>query len=460
MKGKTMAEHIQVGDVSPRIQYAGDGIQTNFTYPFPIFSDGDLEVYVDSTVVILDTGYTVSGAGNSAGGEVTFTTAPAAASIVTLRRTIAIERTSDFQQSGVLRAKVLNDELDRLTAEVQQVAEQTNRSLHLKAFDVETSMELPDKSSRADKVLAFDENGVAVASTETLSFMENGATTAATAAVAASISEGNAAVSEDNARSSELAAAASQQTALAATVGKYDARISISSVDSPYTVATLTNDTLITVDTTGGNIVVNLPASATETDNRLLGINKSGATNTITINPNGADTIGGNASFVMYDDTEWSDLYLDKTNTDWQLGNLSYTAAGTGLKKTGSTISLEGGVDIDTDGNLSGHGTEFITQTGTTYTLTASDNGKVVELNNASAVTVTLPQTSTESIPAGFQCTLVQIGAGQVTVAAEGSDTIKSKDSLLSLAGQYSPAYVTKRTAGSPNDWFLAGDLV
>ena len=42
-----MAEHIRIGDVAPRVQYAADGTQVAFTYPFPIFAVGDLEVRVD-----------------------------------------------------------------------------------------------------------------------------------------------------------------------------------------------------------------------------------------------------------------------------------------------------------------------------------------------------------------------------------------------------------------------------
>ena len=62
------------------------------------------------------------------------------------------------------------------------------------------------------------------------------------------------------------------------------------------------------------------------------------------------------------------------------------------------------------------------TQTGTSYTLQASDSGKVVELNNASAITVTVPN----SLPAGFNCILAQIGAGQVTVQAGSGATLNA----------------------------------
>jgi len=65
-----MAEHIQIGDVTPRIQYSGDGTQSVFTYPFPIFEYGDLEVYEDAVIKALSSDYTVQGAGESTGGTV------------------------------------------------------------------------------------------------------------------------------------------------------------------------------------------------------------------------------------------------------------------------------------------------------------------------------------------------------------------------------------------------------
>ncbi len=154
-----MADHITIGDVSPRIQYTADAAQVAFTYPFPIFADADIEVYEDATLKTLTTHYTVTGAGNSAGGAVTFVTAPASGVIVTLRRNIAVSRTTDFQESGEFRAKVINDELDKMTAQIQQVEDQTERSLRLAVTDVSGTLELPDKATRASKYLGFDAAG-------------------------------------------------------------------------------------------------------------------------------------------------------------------------------------------------------------------------------------------------------------------------------------------------------------
>jgi hypothetical protein len=47
------------------------------------------------------------------------------------------------------------------------------------------------------------------------------------------------------------------------------------------------------------------------------------------------------------------------------------------------------------------------------FTLTAADNNKLFFINSVSAVTVTVPAT----LPVGFSCQLIQVGAGTVTFA-------------------------------------------
>lgn len=151
-----MTDHIRIGDVSPRVQYVADGVQAVFTYPFPIFAAGDLDVWLDA--VRQEAGFVVAGAGASAGGTVTFDAAPAAGVRVTLRRRLAIQRVSDFQEGGDFRARTINDELDLLTAAVQQVAEDADRALHLEPSDTGATV-LPARAARAGRFLAFDADG-------------------------------------------------------------------------------------------------------------------------------------------------------------------------------------------------------------------------------------------------------------------------------------------------------------
>jgi hypothetical protein len=114
-----MSDHIQIGAIAPRVQYVADGVQTAFTYPFPIFAEADLEVRLGS--LPQGGGYSVAGAGNSEGGEISFAVAPPAGQLVTLRRNLVVARTTDFQPNGVLRANTLNDELDYQVAALQEV---------------------------------------------------------------------------------------------------------------------------------------------------------------------------------------------------------------------------------------------------------------------------------------------------------------------------------------------------
>ena len=102
---------------------------------------------------------------------------------------------------------------------------------------------------------------------------------------------------------------------------------------------------------------------------------------------------------------------------------------------------------------------QYNAQTGTTYTIVASDHGKIITLSNASAITCTFPQQSTTTLRQGFWCIIRQIGAGQVTLAAQGSDTIVSIGSATKLRTQRSQALIDLQTAGSPNTIAFFGDI-
>jgi hypothetical protein len=91
-------------------------------------------------------------------------------------------------------------------------------------------------------------------------------------------------------------------------------------------------------------------------------------------------------------------------------------------------------------------------QTGTTYTLLSTDVNKLVTLSNASAVTVTVPN---GVFTVGQQVHMQAIGAGQVTVASDGTTTITSTPGLK-LRAQYSAATLV---CTGTNTFTLIGDL-
>ena len=124
-----------------------------------------------------------------------------------------------------------------------------------------------------------------------------------------------------------------------------------------------------------------------------------------------------------------------------------------------SVNSLTGAVSIDAgnladfnfDGNaILGFDATLNDQTGTTYTLVASDAGKVITCDNASAVTVTVPS----GLGAGFTCSVIQKGAGQVSFTTS-STTINNRQSHTKIAGQHG---VASLVATAADVFVLAGD--
>lgn len=90
-------------------------------------------------------------------------------------------------------------------------------------------------------------------------------------------------------------------------------------------------------------------------------------------------------------------------------------------------------------------------QTGTTYTLVSGDLNKLVTLNNASAITVTIPN---GVFTTGQQINFQQIGAGQVTFASDGTTTFTGTGTKLRT--QYSAS--TLICTGT-NTFTLIGDI-
>ena len=75
---------------------------------------------------------------------------------------------------------------------------------------------------------------------------------------------------------------------------------------------------------------------------------------------------------------------------------------------------------------------QLVTEAGTSRTLTAADNAKIIYCTSSSAVTITCAT----GLGVGFNCTIIQGGTGKVTVAA-GAATLVSYSSLFSTMGQY-----------------------
>ena len=94
--------------------------------------------------------------------------------------------------------------------------------------------------------------------------------------------------------------------------------------------------------------------------------------------------------------------------------------------------------------------------TTTAYTLVLGDAGKYVTLSNAASITLTIPTNASVAFDVGTVVNVVQLGAGQVTIAGAGGVTVNSEGSKLKLKGQYAVASLLKTAT---NTWVALGNL-
>jgi hypothetical protein len=95
-------------------------------------------------------------------------------------------------------------------------------------------------------------------------------------------------------------------------------------------------------------------------------------------------------------------------------------------------------------------------QTGTSYTAVSGDAEKIITLNNAAAITMTIPANSSVAYQTGTRLHFAQLGAGQVTVTITDDDLFYNSALTANLTGQYSIAHAIKIAS---TVWILYGDL-
>lgn len=168
-----------INTTTNRVEYSGDAVSTVFSFPYYFLADADLVVIETviatgvQTTKTLATHYTLSGAGNPAGGSVTMLTAPASTVTLTIYRDPSAIQDVDLVEGDPLPVETAVEQpLDKLTMIAQRVKELIGRALRLPEGDtgfVAADTYLPAEVDRASKYLAFDADGKPVATAGTTS---------------------------------------------------------------------------------------------------------------------------------------------------------------------------------------------------------------------------------------------------------------------------------------------------
>ena len=171
----------------------------------------------------------------------------------------------------------------------------------------------------------------------------------------------------------------------------------------------------------------------------------------------GVTTVGSVSSSSNVNGATISGTTITLTPADAANGGIVTTGVQTiaGAKTFSGNTVVTGTLAGNATGTstLAGFSANVNTQanTVTTYTLSAADNGKIITLDNAGAIALTVP-----SLFAGFNCMIVQLGDGQVTLTALSGVTISNRTSLTKTAGKYAIATLIALTSTL---FISAGDM-
>ena len=168
-----------VQTTTARVQYATNGTTGPWSVPFYFLAASHLKVVHTSaagveTVLTLTTNYSVSGAGNPAGGSVTTVSAYAAGGTITVLRNVPALQETNYSDTDPFPAETHERALDLLTMLVQQLFDLVSNGsggggsggggstslLHtVRGPSTETLSQLPVAATRANKWLKFDASG-------------------------------------------------------------------------------------------------------------------------------------------------------------------------------------------------------------------------------------------------------------------------------------------------------------
>lgn len=489
-----------------RTQLSGNGVTTDIPVNFKFLQASDLQIKEkigSAEATVITSGFTVNQNADKT-GTVVMDTAPASGTTIFVRRITPLTQETDYTTGGAVSQEVHETAYDKLTMITQQIDEEVGRSIKLNDTSSLSDLEIPEPV--ANKALKWNSDATALENstddfddivtnaTTQATNASNSATAAAGSASAAATSAGNAATSETNAGTSETNAAASAAAAAAsAATGMFNDTIDISFSDSPYTVATALDGSLLRIDTSGGNVTVNLPDLSSEGDFRFAAVKGTSDSNEATINRAGSDTINGGTSVTLDTQFSISTIIGDSDNSEWvvtsgggtQTGNQSVDIFDDGVDFTAgssTTVTLsvdpvtENNVAIYFDGVFQNHDTFSISGTTVTFSSAIPSGVSAIEARYGTVVTIGTPADGTVTAakiatgavgPDQLAATAVSAGSytaaditvdadGRITAAADGGLTLIDDDTFATATDSNVPsaesvkAYVDNNAGSTP----------
>lgn len=138
-----------IESTSNRNDYIGDGGTSIYSYSYFIFQDSELQVTQKDTAdvevaLILDTDYTVTGAGDEDGGTIVLTSPLTSDYALTIRRVLPLLQEYDIRNPGDFYAEIHESFFDYIIMVAQQLNNDLARSLRLAETTAAFSMQMPE----------------------------------------------------------------------------------------------------------------------------------------------------------------------------------------------------------------------------------------------------------------------------------------------------------------------------
>jgi hypothetical protein len=157
--------------------------------------------------------------------------------------------------------------------------------------------------------------------------------------------------------------------------------------------------------------------------------------------------------------------------------NTYYVYAGSDIVKSGTPADNQVAVWasdslVEGNNNLTWNGTildvsgevkqtwAFNPQTGTTYTSTLTDQSVIVTMDNGSANTFTIPDSTAIDYPIGTKIQIIQIGAGTTTIAGDAGGDGVTLNGVLTGSGAITAQWdEVKLYKAAADTWYVTGDI-
>jgi len=224
------------------------------------------------------------------------------------------------------------------------------------------------------------------------------------------------------------------------------------------TITTFGRSLIDDADASTARTTLGLGTASTQSTGTFLQVanNLSDLNNASTARTNlGLGTIATQASSAFVDTTTSQSVGGTKTFT----GDIAFSGSGkitlSSTSVATTQTALNNSTAIATTAYVQTATRVTTDQKTTNYTLVIGDEGKMIEFNSASNLTLTIPANSSVAFPVGTQILIARLGTGKVNVAIT-TDTLYSVSSNRYVASQYSGATLVKTTSTT---WYLFGDL-